>query len=222
MTLSKKLVVCGLALMLAVGAGKARADFIVSNPTSISIPSLGTASPYGSAIAVSGVVGPIQNITVSLFGFSHTYPDDVGAVIVAPSGASVLLFSGAGDGTRANGLNFTFDDNAPAGLPLTGALASGTYRPGSEEWDEFFPAPGPGGKANDASPAPWSYQFNPLFGQDPNGTWNLYVIDSNSGDAGSIAGGWSVGFQVVPEPTSVSLLSLTLGGLVWPRRRYRS
>jgi len=198
------------------------ADFIsFDNPSEITIPSSGLASPYGSPIVVSGVTGTIENITLSLNGLSHTWADDLGAVVVAPSGTSVMLFSGPGGFFRVSNLSLTFDDNAGAPLPDEGQLVSGTFQPGQEQYDDFYPAPGPGGKLVDTDPAPWSYAFAPLFSQDPNGTWNLFVLDSGPGDSGSISGGWGLTFQVtaVPEPSCLGLSAL----LAWcPFLRRRS
>lgn len=200
--------------------GVCHADIIsFRNSTLITVPDSGIASPYGSSITVSGITEPIQNITVSLFNVSHSYPNDLAAVVVSPTGASVMLFNGPGFNIRASNLDWVFDDNAPAMLPITGALSSGTFRPGLEEFDNVFPSPGPGGKANDNDPAPWSYAFAPLLSQNPNGDWKLYVLDGQSGDRGSIAGGWQVTIQTVPEPSSLAGLGLVVAAVGFRRRR---
>jgi len=61
-----------------------------SNATSISIPALGSATPYPSNILVSGLTGTITKVTVTLSGFSHTAPDDVDVLLVGPAGKSLL------------------------------------------------------------------------------------------------------------------------------------
>ncbi|MCA9195042.1 MAG: hypothetical protein KDB03_24895 [Planctomycetales bacterium] len=130
-----------------------------------------------------------------------------------------MLFSGPGDFQDAINLTWLFNDSAPFQLPGGGALISGIYQPGLEQWDDFFPAPGPGGKLNDADPAPWSYDFSNMLNQSPNGNWNLFVLDANSGDSGSITGGWSLQLTTaVPEPGMASLL---LFGLAFLRPRSR-
>src|SRR5262245_56614525 len=65
------------------------ASFTNSNP--ITITDAANATPYPPAIAVSGLTGTITNVTVTLNSFSHTFPDDVGIVLVAPTGAALLL-----------------------------------------------------------------------------------------------------------------------------------
>lgn len=212
-----------LSLSLVVGLSEACYSDIISftNPTPITILDRRPAAPYPSPITVSGVVGPITNITMSLNSVSHTYPNDMAAVIVSPQNTAVMLFSGAGFNIPAVNLNFTFDDNAAATLPAEGALSSGTYRPGLEQYDEFFPAPGPGGKITDADPAPWGFAFAPLLNENPNGDWNLYVIDGQTGDRGLIAGGWGINFEVntVPEPSSLGLGAMVLAAAAMRRRR---
>src|SRR6266508_4613043 len=93
-----------LALLLAsalvsVGltAGSASAATnTFSESTAITIPDSGTATPYPSSINVSGFAGNVQNVTVTLRGFSHTCPDDVSALLVGPSGRKSLLMSDVG------------------------------------------------------------------------------------------------------------------------------
>jgi hypothetical protein len=39
-------------------------------------------------------------------------------------------------------------------------------------------------------------------GKDPNGTWSLYVVDDQNGDAGAIHGGWSLSIASTSPPAS--------------------
>ena len=50
---------------------------------------------------ISSVPGLIQNMTVTLHSFNHTYPGDVSALLVGPSGQGVVLMSNAGGGPDA-------------------------------------------------------------------------------------------------------------------------
>ncbi|MFN3193043.1 MAG: hypothetical protein ACE361_21210 [Aureliella sp.] len=216
----QKLTLCLLLLCNGVLCNTAAADLIFDNPTAITIVDDDIANPYPSTISVSGVSGVISEITVTLSNISHTYPDDIAAVVVSPTGDASLLFSGPGGGQNISNVTWTFDDSAMLTLPDTGQLVSGTFRPGQEEYDDFFPAPGPGGKLVDSDPAPWQFDFGHWIGDDPNGDWNLFILDANPGDAGSIAGGWSINVTTaVPEPgCGVILLGLVaLAG----RRRAR-
>ena len=57
---------------------------------------------------------------------------------------------------------------------------------------DTFPAPAPGGEHGAALSV-----FN---GIDPNGAWNLYIVDDDGNDYGSIGGGWSLDFTIA-SPT---------------------
>ncbi|MEQ1643906.1 MAG: Calx-beta domain-containing protein, partial [Pyrinomonadaceae bacterium] len=165
-----------------------------TNPAAITIPTSGSGSPYPSAIAVSGFTGSLTAVTVTINGFSHAFPDDVGLALVGPTGQAFLLQDGAGDGTDAVNITYTLSDLGGTDLPSTGTWANGTYMPTSYYSGDSFPGPGPG--LVYAHPGPAGGNTATLTGAfggtNPNGTWNLYVVDFVGGDAGSIAGGWSI------------------------------
>ena len=202
-----------LCLWLVGGASSySWAGFVFANPATITIPRVGQASPYPSSIAVSGITQQVSNISVSLFGVSHTYPNDLAAVVVAPTGKSVILFSGPGRNVRAVNLDWVFEDKAAGKLPDIGALSSGVFRPGQEEYDDFFPGPGPGGKRQDSDPAPWAFEFRSLLADSPNGDWNLFILDAQNGDNGMVARGWQIEFELfaVPEANVLGLAYLLI------------
>ncbi|MBA4148717.1 MAG: proprotein convertase P-domain-containing protein [Verrucomicrobia bacterium] len=156
-----------------------------TNATFIFIPD-GNASPYPSQIAVSGLSGTIEKVTVTLVGLSHTWPDDLDIVMVGPQSQKVMLMSDAGGGNTVNGLTLTFDDAAALSLPNSSVISSGTYKPsnfvGNDEPD-FFPS-GPSG--------PFGAELSVLADANPNGTWSLYIRDQFQQDTGSLSGGWRV------------------------------
>ena len=43
----------------------------------LSVPSIGPANPYPSAITITNVAGVVNKVTVRLNGFTHNYPADV-------------------------------------------------------------------------------------------------------------------------------------------------
>lgn len=158
----------------------------------------GVASPYPNTLNISGL--PATGVTVksvSINGYSHSFPDDVDLVLVSPSGQSVILMSDAGGATDATGQNFTFDDAAAATLADAAFNASGTYRPTNFGAGDTWPAPGPGG-------SPSSTTLSSFTG-NPNGNWNLYAVDDLTGDVGFIAT-WSITFNVV-QPVVFSPLT---------------
>ncbi|MCC6615141.1 MAG: cadherin-like domain-containing protein [Anaerolineae bacterium] len=162
-----------------------------SNTTTIAVPGSGTvgnASPYPSTISVTGLTDLVTDVNVTLTNFSHTYPDDIDILLVGPTGIKVILMSDAGSGTDINNVSLTFDQSAGSALPDNTTITSGTYRPGNYGNAETFPTQsGPFGSSLD--------EFNST---DPNGTWNLYVVDDLGSDAGSIGGGWSLAITSGP------------------------
>lgn len=178
------------ALLILTGAARAQTTFVNTAP--IAIPSSGTASPYGSSITVSGLSGSVVKATVTLNNFSHTYPSDVGVLLVAPSGATVNLISECGGGADAVNANLTFDDAAAGNVP--DAIVSGTYRP-TQCATETYSAPAPA--------QPYGTALSVLNGSNPNGAWRLFVQDFSSSDSGSIAGGWSLTINSNTNPDAV-------------------
>lgn len=214
-----------LGAAVAVGLGTPAHAQTFSNPASIQVPNSqftqGPASPYGSPITVSGVGSSLTSLTITLANVTHAYPDDLDILLVGPTGLNALLMSDCGGLNPISNLTFTFSDLAAASLSDAGQLASGTFRPTNYDApftvDSFAPpAPVSG---------PYGNTLSALYGADPNGTWNLYVLDDTQGNNGVIAGGWSLTLSAVPEP-SVNLLLGTAGllgaaGIAARRRRGR-
>lgn len=180
-----------------------------SNSAPIAIGDAAPASPYPSGVGVSGVIGTVTKVTAALHGFHHTCAHDVDALLVGPHGQETLLMSDAGDcdvGTaQPPPVELSFDDAASVGVPcLDGPaqlLQSGTYVTTNDPTapddctsdntsPDSFPAPAP------ASAGPYPLGLAGSNGIDPNGTWNLYVVDDSAGDTGAIDGGWSLDFTV--------------------------
>jgi subtilisin-like proprotein convertase family protein len=152
-----------------------------NNPTPITIPDLSQGVPYPSPITVTGLNGTILKVTVVINNFSHTFPDDVGILLVGPNGQNVDLLDCAGGGTNAVNATLTFDDNAPS--QIVGPIVSGTYQP-SAFCNRNFNAPAP--------VPPFGSLLSEFNGTNPNGTWNLYVQDFVGADVGIIDGGWTL------------------------------
>ncbi|HYP29938.1 MAG TPA: HYR domain-containing protein [Blastocatellia bacterium] len=154
------------------------------NTAAITIPAQGTATPYPSTIAVSGLTGSITKVTVDINQLSHSFPNDVDILLVGPGGQRVMLMSDAGGGEEFPIVNvdLTFDDAAAAQLPDETQISSGTFRPTDFQAGETLPPPAPAG--------PYGTALSAFNGLDPNGTYSLYVLDDFEGDGGSIAGGW--------------------------------
>ena len=162
-----------------------------TNSGFISIPtsgSVGTATPYPSTINVSGFVGTVSKVTVTLANLNHTWPDDISILLVGPGGQKTMLMSDAGGNagvTPISNTTVTFDDSAATQLPQSTQITSGTYRPGDYDSSETLDAPAPAG--------PYGTVLSVFNGTNPNGTWSLYVDDDfPPADGGSIANGWAL------------------------------
>jgi hypothetical protein len=165
-----------------------------TNPTPIAINDSGAGTPYPSNISVTGLIGPVLSVKVTLNGFSHTFPDDVGMVLKGPTGAALLIQDGAGDDPDMNNVTYTIADSGATLLPDITTWTAGTYKPATYYTGDSFPSPGPLTAYGSPGPtgggtATFTSTFN---GTSPSGTWSLYVVDFVAGDAGTIAGGWTL------------------------------
>ena len=145
---------------------------------------MGDGSPYPSTITVSGKSSTVTKVMVKLYQLSHTYPDDIDVLLVAPSGQKSILMSTCGGANALTGATLTFDDAAAASLPDSGQIVTGTYKPTLFGSGTFFDSPAPTG--------PYSASLANFSNAAPNGVWSLYVVDHGPGDQGSFAGGWSL------------------------------
>ncbi len=128
-----------LAFLTSNGSVSQRVD----NPTVVSgntfcntgvvtVPTVGTATPYPSNIKVSGLAGTVTKVTATLEGLSHQVPVDLDVMLSAPQATNnVTLLSDAGGMSPVSSANVTFDDSAAntVGNPLS----SGTYRPTDDD-----------------------------------------------------------------------------------------
>ncbi len=153
-----------------------------SNPAAIAVPGAGTegnANPFPSTIEVGGYKkGQVLDVNVTVNSISHTDPDQIDILLVAPNGQPALLKNNAGGDDDASNVTVTFDDEAVALIPNAGPLIAGTFRP------SIFPFPS-------ETLAPYA-GLAAADGSNPNGTWQLFVFDDGNNDTGSIAGGWTL------------------------------
>jgi hypothetical protein len=158
-----------------------------TNSAPIIIPEDDPTTPYPSLIEVSGFTdGKILDVNITLHRITHNDPADMDVLLAADHlpGLNALVMREIGDGNEeAVDLTLTLDDQAAQPIPKEpGALTSGTFRPtnaGAQEATLPPPAPPFSGRSDLAV-------FN---NADPNGTWQLFVVDG--GDSGVIAG-WSL------------------------------
>jgi len=180
------------------------ATFSNTSPIAMNTTSDGKANPYPAAISVTGLLGEVTDVSVKLNAMqqtdSHDAEEDIDILLVSPNGVGVKLMSDVGSATNPLGLvDLTFvSDFAASHLPSDGPIVSGTYRPTDFGQTDPFPSPSP-----NPSPTPSTF-FVTMNGQDPNSTWNLYMVDDQpSHGAGSIGGGWSLTIKTRPAPPLV-------------------
>jgi len=194
----------GSLLVVSASAPQAvAASGTFSNTAAISLPAgapgttSGNASPYPSAIAVSGITGLVTDVNVTLNNIGHTHPDDLDILLVSPSGDSTVLMSDACDGTDFEDFDWTFDDEAGGPMPDSpaGACTSFFYQPSSyDSASDTWPA---------AFPGPHGTTMSRFDGENPIGTWYLYASDDAAGDSGDIEGGWSITITTGPADIAI-------------------
>jgi hypothetical protein len=149
----------------------------------------GPSNPYPTTIAVSGFTnGTITDVNLILNDLTHQHYDDLDFLLSAADGRRALVMSDVADAPDVAGedIDLTLDDEAAAALPGHNEyLRSGTFRPTNLTGftvDTFdAPAPTPNGNVT----------LSTFDGADPNGTWQLWVMDNAAGDHGDL-GDWSL------------------------------
>jgi hypothetical protein len=167
-----------------------------NNPTAINLPDGPNfptrASLYPSNIVVNGVTTAAAGykITMTVKGWSHTFPADNSFLLVGPNGQKFVPVS-LGGGSAISNVNLTLADDAASAISTT-QIVSGTFRPLAINLNFDFPSPAPARPYTFPAPA-GAATFTSSFGSsDPNGTWSLYIVDVAPEDSGSISGGWSL------------------------------
>lgn len=201
--MKKSLFILGAAVI----AASSQATIFSFNGGSLVIDDAG--APAVQNYSVAGLDGGITRVELVIDGISHTFPDDMGAVLVNNVGASALLFDGPGGGGDINGMSWTFDDVlGTATLPNADPLVSGVFLPGQNQWNDTF--------TNFAGP--YGTTMAGLNGGG-DGTWTLHVEDFVGGDAGSIqATTLRITTDAVPEPATMTALALGAAALLRRRR----
>ncbi|MFN2468419.1 MAG: hypothetical protein ABR521_09880 [Gaiellaceae bacterium] len=153
---------------------------------------------------------PAGGVSVTLNSVTHDFPDDIDVLLVGPTGASVVLMSDAGNGTALAAVDITLAE--PPGpalppLPDESEITSGTYAPSNygptagcteDEPDSFAGAPA----------GPYGASLSVFDGTDPNGDWDLYVVDDCTlfAPVNCICGGWTLELS---GPTAVAVTRLS-------------
>ena len=134
-----------------------------------------TSGITNSNLVVSGALGAVQNLTVTL-NITHTFTGDLVITLISPAGTRVILVNRRGSGGD-NFTNTTFDDAAATSITAGSAPFSGSFRP--------------------------EQPLSALNGQSANGTWVLEINDAANGDVGTL-NSWSISYGGV-EPNVVTV-----------------
>jgi hypothetical protein len=147
-------------------------------------------------------------------------------MLVDPSGnRNLVVMTAVGGASPLNNATITLEDMAPSYMPQGSALAAGqNYRPTACLPDTQFTAPAPAEPHTVAGCGTTDRStFADVFsGFNPNGAWNLYVMDEQDPDgtqqgigtisSGSI-GGWGIQFLApTAAPASISGRLVTASG----------
>jgi subtilisin-like proprotein convertase family protein len=179
---------------------------VFSNSTPIAIPGTGTsgpADPYPSSINVpappSFIQASIVDVNVTLHDLTHTHPDDIDVLLVAPGGQNATIMSDVGGSDDVTNVTLDLDDEAVDPLPDGSPLVSGTFQPANYGGGDTFDPPAPAPSGNVA--------LSTFDGLTPGGTWQLFIQDDLGGDEGDLNGGWSLeivlGANVVIDGTNL-------------------
>jgi len=192
--------------------------------TEIDTPSGSTASAYPATINVSGYTGLVGGLTLSLYGVTQPFPDDIDILLVSPDGTrKIVLMSYAGGSTPIDNITMTFDDTAATFIPDEGAIIGGSkYKPTNCLASvPDFPAPAPAGPYSlpGCSGAPAATMSSVFGGMNPNGVWKLYVRDHSTPfapDSPSVnhGGGHHYGWGIHFTPFSPTASDVSVAGRV--------
>jgi uncharacterized repeat protein (TIGR01451 family) len=155
----------------------------------ITIPDSGPGTPYPSVITVASTNnGVIGKVTVTLLGFTHSFPHDVNILLTSPSGLQTVLMAHVGGPYSVTNLVLSFDDAAAASLSTNILVSNTTNHPTQIPPLDSFPA---------IYGQPSNTNLAIFNGGNPNGNWSLYVYDDTPGNDGDIANGWSLGLSII-------------------------
>lgn len=187
-------VVVGIGLALG---GAAQGAIVMSSNVPMPVPDNNPAGVTSTLVFPSMTIGDVDLI---LFA-THSSVPDLHIELTSPSGTTAVLVSAfteggifVGLGTPDNFFDTHLDDDAPINLRNGSAPYTGHYNivwPGNDLLSVFD-------------------------GEDAGGRWTLFVSDLAGFDVGTIDQ-W--GLEIVPEPATMTLLGLGIGGLLAARRK---
>jgi subtilisin-like proprotein convertase family protein len=129
---------------------------------------------------IASITSPIKKVTISLNNYNHSYPGDIGMLLVAPDNTAVIIAGRIGGNNDAVNTTVLLDQQANAAWD---GFTSGIYRPNNTDNNLPFDNTGgcPSGPYNTTLNA-----FNGLTSGSANGIWKLYIQDFIGDDSGTL------------------------------------
>ena len=135
------------------------------------------------------------NVTVTLYGLSHSRSGDLSILLVSALGTNVMLLSNVGGSHGVDDANVSFSQT---GIPpvQSDAIPSGVA--------SFFGPSNYGGETqmpqNGTDPPTahtgfYSIDLKDVQHDSPNGDWKLYIYDRYNGAQGHLYGSWALSFR---------------------------
>jgi len=156
----------------------------------------GVSTPYPSAITVKGLGGVVSSVQATLVGLNHGHPEDLDILLVAPDNTTaVMLMAHAGSGGPASELRVNFSDTAAGPAPQFSPLTTTSYQVSDYSGGLTLPAP--------AATRPYKTSLSGFAGVNPNGNWQLYVLDDTFPTGGTIDNGWVLYLQTAPAIAAI-------------------
>lgn len=178
------------ALTQATGDAQAALDCTLSNNDqqiviNDSSGGASAATPFPSVKHVTGAPANVSKVTVTLKGFTHSFPDDVLIMLLhQPTGLTCYLLANAGGNIAANNIDVVLDDAAGSQIPDAGPMVAGTFQCSAYLPAAALPSPAPA--------APYGVNLSVFNGIDGNGSWAIFAGDDSSLNSGQIALGWDI------------------------------
>ena len=82
-------------------------DIDIPAKTYVPEPDQGPANPYPSHLTVSNISGFVSDVAITFSNMSHSYPNDVSALVVGPGGQNVVLMANAANNAQVGMVNDT-------------------------------------------------------------------------------------------------------------------
>ena len=216
---TKQVFATGTALLLWAGVAFANDETNISFSVNQLIPD---ANATGLTLAQNVSIWPEAIVSVGVtLDVTGGFNGDLYGYLAGPNGGFAVLFNRVGVttgnafGYSDAGMNITLSDSAPNGDihfyqgvtgPLGGQL-TGTWQPDGRNIDPLSTPSMFLGASRSAT-------LSSFYGDNPNGTWTLFLADMSSGGQSTVVS-WGLDI-VVPEPQSMALLGL--GALLVFRR----